>query len=47
MDTALKILIWFSVLYLAVGLCWFALIAFSFWKELLDELREERKRRKP
>ena len=47
MDTALKILVWFAVLYLAVGLCWFALIAFSFGKELLDEFREERKHRKP
>lgn len=47
MDTALKILVWFAVLYLAVGLCWFALIFFSFGKELLDEFQEERKRRKP
>lgn len=47
MDTALKILVWFAVLYLAVGLCWFALIFFSFGKELLDEFQEERKHRKP
>ena len=47
MDIPFKILAWFAALYLAVGLCWFALIFFSFGKELLDEFREERKHRKP
>ena len=47
MDMALKILVWLAALYLAVGLCWFTLIVFSFGKELLDEFQEERKNRKP
>ena len=47
MDMALKILVWLAALYLAVGLCWFTLIVFSFGKELLDEFQEERKHRKP
>ena len=47
MDTALKILAWFAVISVAADLCVLVPLVIWFVKEFVDDLREERKHRKP
>ena len=47
MDTALKTLVLFAVISIAADLCVLVPLVIWFIKEFVDDLREERKHRKP